>query len=168
MKSKKLNLLTKRMSSLRLIANEIRVIYIIYGAVILLSFIAPYSHIFFDKASTIKVFGFNNLRTFMYAIGLPCSILVCSYLLIISNIRAKTKLNRVAGYLFLYSSIFHFIWIFWPGSDLPENAYYFSIAISSLVAVIFIRLLIKKRQQAEMFERNTSEFIEAVRAKIGS
>ena len=82
--------------------------------------------------------------------------------------RAKTKLNRVAGYLFLYSSIFHFIWIFWSGSDLPENAYYLSIAISSLVAVIFIRLLIKKRQQAEMFERNTSEFIEAVRAKIGS
>ena len=71
-----IELITKRMSSLRLIANEIRVIYIFYGAVILLSFIAPYSHIFFDKASTIKVFGFNNLRTFMYAIGLPCSILV--------------------------------------------------------------------------------------------
>lgn len=100
------------MSSLRLIANEIRVIYIICGVVILLSFIAPYSHIFFDKASTIKVFGFNNLRTFMYTIGLPCSILVCSYLLIISNMRAKTKLNRVAGYLFLYSSIFHSIWLF--------------------------------------------------------
>lgn len=105
--------------------------YVMIGAIVLLSIIAPYIHMFFDKTSNKEIFGFTKMRDFLYAIGVPSSLLTCSMLLmytlsLISD-KKKQKYLMVVAVLFLFNSFFQFIWIFWSGSDLSNEAYYFSV-----------------------------------------
>ena len=101
MKLNKLNLSTKRKFSFPTIA--LKLVYVIIGAIILLAFVAPYLNIFLDKTSTTKVFGFKNFRTFTYVVGLPSSLLVCSFLLLYISLKTKYKIGKLASYLFLLS-----------------------------------------------------------------
>ena len=104
MKLNKLNLSIKTRFSFQTIA--LKLVYALIGAIILLAFIAPYLNIFLDKTSTVKVFGFKNFRTFTYVIGLPSSLMVCSFLLLYISLKTKYSIGRLASYLFLYSSFF--------------------------------------------------------------
>ncbi|MGH1384000.1 hypothetical protein [Kordia sp.] len=119
---------------------ETKVLIVLVGAIIVISFIAPYIHIFLSKTSKDKVFGFNNLRAFTYASGTPYSLLICSSLLILASKyifeRVPKICFKICGHIFLYSSIYQFIWIFWAASDLPKPAYYSSIAILSLIPIL--------------------------------
>ena len=117
---------------------------ILLGAVLLLCFIAPYIHIILSKEDTHKVFGFRNLRSFLYAIGLPISLFTCATLLLFAGKYVPSSIQKVyikiGGFLFLYSAVFQFIWIFWATTDLSKGMYYLSIAlISIVVTVLYIK-----------------------------
>ncbi|CAL2078168.1 hypothetical protein [Tenacibaculum sp. 190524A02b] len=123
---------------------------IFIGAVIILFVIAPYIHIFSDKTDRIKVFGFRNLRSFLYVIGLPMSLFLCSTLLFIASKYIEEKFVKSfftkVSFLFLWSSFFQFIWIFWDRKDLPKSAYYISIIILSVViTLVFKQLLVARK-----------------------
>ena len=110
----------------------VNILFMLIGAIILIGFIAPYLHIEMDRTSTSKVFGFRNLRTFFYSIGIPTSLLICSSLFLyatnyINESRIKKYFVFVA-LLFCYNSFFQYIWIFWSESDLSRGTYYASIA----------------------------------------
>lgn len=83
----------------------------------------------------------------------------------------------MAAFLFLYSSFFQFIWIFWYEPDLPKSLYFISVALGSLVASHLIYLIfryqkkkeqqrLKKEQETEKFERNTIELIKSLKSKV--
>ncbi|WP_430412839.1 hypothetical protein [Kordia sp.] len=134
----------------KVLTIETKLLLSIFGAIIVLSFIAPYIHIPLSKTSIVKVFGFRNLRSFMYASGTPYSLLVCSFLLILASkyiFESVPKIFfKICGLVFLYSSIFQFIWIFWAATDLPKSAYYSSITVLSLVPIYIINRLYNKYQ----------------------
>ena len=125
-------------------------ITILIGAIILISVIAPYVHIFFSRDSAVKVFGFNNMRNFLYAIGLPCSLFVLSSTMLYISKYQREKfvkfLTEFISVIFLCSSIFQFFWIFIPQEDLPLSSYYFTIIIYSTSTTISFFLLFKKRK----------------------
>lgn len=175
MKSTKLNLLTRIKLNFQLIGNSL--INSFSGAAILFAFAAPYLHMFLNKTSTEKVFGFLNMQSFMYAIGLPSSLMVCSCLLLHLSFKVKQRTVYMASFLFLYSSFFQFIWIFWYEPDLPKSLYFISVALGSLVASYLIYLIfryqkkkeqqrLKKEQETERFERNTIELIKSLKSKV--
>ncbi len=114
----------------------VKILFTIIGVIILIGFIAPYLHIEMDKTSKIKVFGFRNMRSFLYSIGIPTSLLVCSSLfLYATNYIVESKMKKYfifASLLFCYNSFFQYTWIFWAESDLSRGAYYASIAGLSL------------------------------------
>jgi hypothetical protein len=98
----------------------------------------------FNASSNQKWFGYNNLRIFAYAIGLPISLFGCSavmlYLLkfLPENIPFK-KYFTIIGLLFNYSAVFHFIWILWQKTpDLSMSFYLLSIALVSLIYIIAV------------------------------
>lgn len=128
--------------------REIDLKLIFIGALILISFIAPYLHIFLPKESTVKVFGFRNLRTFMYSFGLPVSLFACSCILTYAtsfiNKDNFKKLFLITSLLFNYTSVFNFIWIFWASSDLSKLQYYISLALISLIFTYTYFLFYKK------------------------
>ena len=159
----------------QLIGNNL--IYILSGAAILFAFAAPYLHIFLNKRSTVKVFGFLNMQSFMYVIGLPCSLLVCSCLLLHLSLKVKERTVYMAAFLFLYSSFFQFIWIFWYKPDLPKSIYFISVALGSMIASYLIYLIfryqkkkeqqrLKKAQETKRFEKNTIELIKSLKSKV--
>ena len=169
MKLDKLILSTKTKFNLHTIV--IYSIHIVTGAIILLAFVAPYLNIFLDKTSTTKVFGFKNLRTFSYVIGLPISLLVCSFMLLYISLKTKYKIGKLASYLFLYSSLYQFIWIFWNAPDLPKKIYHISIAAASLVTTIFIiktliKTKIKRAAELKEFQQNAQKFIAEAKRRI--
>ncbi len=124
---------------------------IILGVVIIAFITAPYLHMFVEKSSTEKVFGYKNIRYFVWIIGLPSSLLMCSLLLMkaSSYIQEKNTKNffTTISFLFIWSSLFQFIWIFWEIDDLPKSFYYASITIlSCLTAIIFQKLILSKKE----------------------
>ena len=164
----KLNLSIKTRFSFQTIA--LKLVYALIGAIILLAFIAPYLNIFLDKTSTVKVFGFKNFRTFTYVIGLPSSLMVCSFLLLYISLKTKYSIGRLASCLFLYSSLFQFIWIFWDAHDLPKTLYHISIAIGSFFAFIvvkfFVQRNIKRAANEKEFRQNAKKFIAEVKSRM--
>jgi hypothetical protein len=169
MKLNKLNSSIKTRFSFKTIG--INFFYVFIGVIILLAFIVPYLSIFLDKTSTVKVFGFRNLRTFTYVIGLPSSLMVCSFLLLYISLKTKYSIGRLASYLFLYSSLFQFIWIFWDAADLPKTLYHISIAIASLFTAIFITKIlikthIKRAANEKEFRQNAKKFIAEVKSRM--
>lgn len=127
---------------------EVKVLIFLVGAIIVASFVAPYIHIFLSKTSKEKVFGFRNLRSFLYASGTPYSLLICSSLLILASKyifeRVPKLCFKICGLIFLYSSIYQFVWIFWASTDLPASAYYSSIAIFSLIPILITNKIYNK------------------------
>ena len=125
----------------------VKILFIITGVIILIGFIAPYVHIEMDRTSNVKVFGFRNLRSFFYSLGIPTSLLVCSSLFLYAtnyiNESGIKKYFVLTSLLFCYNSFFQYIWIFWSESDLSRGAYYTSIAGLSLVFSFAYYLLYK-------------------------
>lgn len=120
------------------------------GAIIILFVIAPYLHIFMESQDTNKVFGFKNMRSFMYVIGLPLSLFLCSSLLLMAAQYIKEKQIKIfftiVAFLFFWSSFFQFIWIFWDRQDLPRVYYYSSLIILSLgVSLLYHKLFVWRR-----------------------
>ncbi len=124
---------------------------LIIGAIFLLTlicFIAPFIPILLDKNSEVEWFGFANLRFFLYAFGLPLSLFACSSFLLfvlkyINEIKFKLYFTIVA-LLFNYTSVFHFVWIFWiKAPDFSEMHYYISIALISFIYIIVYYLFYK-------------------------
>ena len=87
-----------------------------------------------------KFAGFTNKRRFMYAIGLPVSLLSCSLLFLTSSFyisEKKTKTAfRIASFPFLIVSIYFILWTCWAyktSHDFPVQAYYTILIVSSLL-----------------------------------
>ena len=167
----KLNKLNLSIKTRYIQTIALKLVYALIGAIILLAFIAPYLNIFLDKTSTVKVFGFKNFRTFRaYVIGLPSSLMVCSFLLLYISLKTKYSIGRLASCLFLYSSFFQFIWIFWDAPDLPKTLYHISIAIGSFFAFIvvkfFVQRNIKRAANEKEFRQNAKKFIAEVKSRM--
>ncbi|SNR14455.1 membrane protein of unknown function [Tenacibaculum jejuense] len=122
--------------------------------IIFTSVIAPYIHIFLSKKDTVNVFGFNNLRTFLFVIGLPISLFTCAnVLLYITKFMEKNSPKiqvRIIAILFLWSSFFQFIWIFWDRQDLPKPLYYISIVVLSFVSTVTFNSFIHTRESTRV------------------
>lgn len=97
-----------------------------------------------NAASESTFFGFLNIQYFLYAIGIPISLFICSLLLthFASYIRdekesglSKLKLSmRVASIAFLFISVYYIAWTVWPASDFSPVAYYLSIiGVSAII-----------------------------------
>jgi hypothetical protein len=139
-----LNRLTKTKLQTRAAGSSNKLVAGAICALTLISFIAPYIPIFLDKTSEDEWFGFRNLRFFLYAFGLPLSLFACSSLLLftlkyMNEFKLKLYLT-IAAMLFNYTSIFHFVWIFWvKGPDFSEIQYHVSIvAISAIYTCVYI------------------------------
>lgn len=133
------------------IQGGIKICLQILVAITVVAFIiAPYVHVFLEKTSTEKIFGFKNLKFFMYVIGLPMSLFLCSTLLLVASKFIKEKFVKVffttISFLFVWSSFFQFVWIFWQGEDLSKFTYYFSIFFLSAVMSLCFRYLINARK----------------------
>lgn len=132
----------------------------VIGVIVLLCFIAPYIHILLPKTSTVKVFGFRNLRSFMYAIGVPLSLFACATLFLFSlnylegNKQLKKYLQAIA-FLFCYNAFFQFIWIFWATTDLSKPTYYTSIAFLSFFLLLIYFFLYKNYNSTTLYLKNT-------------
>ncbi|MCD8425737.1 hypothetical protein LNJ40_10555 [Tenacibaculum dicentrarchi] len=128
-----------------------KILIIITGAITILSVIAPYIHIFLDKTDQIKIFGFRNIRTFLYVLGLPISLFSCAVFLLYStkfmNETSPKKYFKKISFLFLWSSFFQFIWIFWDKQDLPKVTYYIIILLISFFTTYYFKKAIGLRKE---------------------
>jgi len=85
--------------------------------------------------------GFSNLRRFLYAIGLPISLFICSFVLIFfsrfSTDKFVKKGSFITGVSFQFTSLYFIIWTIWPFDpekyDFKENVYFNILIISSLI-----------------------------------
>ena len=96
--------------------------------------------------------------------------MVCSFLLLYISLKTKYSIGRLASCLFLYSSFFQFIWIFWDAPDLPKTLYHISIAIGSFFAFIvvkfFVQRNIKRAANEKEFRQNAKKFIAEVKSRM--
>ncbi|CAL2086913.1 Oxygen sensor histidine kinase NreB (modular protein) [Tenacibaculum sp. 190524A02b] len=139
-------------------------------SITLLFVIAPYIHIFLDKKSKVKIFGFKNARYFMYAIGTPLSLFLCSLFLLMATKHIKEKYNKsfysTVSFLFTWSCFFQFIWIFWDRQDLPKPTYYFSIVILSvIISKVFIQFLHKRKSALDIAKSTIQQLEQEVFTK---
>ncbi|WP_348707012.1 hypothetical protein [Tenacibaculum sp. 190524A02b] len=79
------------------------------------------------------------------------SLFLCSTLLLIASKYIEEKYVKSfftnVSFLFLWSSLFQFIWIFWDRQDLPKSAYYISIIfLSATSALLFRKVLISRKR----------------------
>lgn len=92
------------------------------------------------------------MRSFLYAIGLPISLLTCSLSLLYSTkfitIELPRKYFSIISLLFLWSSFFQFIWIFWDRQDLPKETYYTFIIVMSFLTSFFFQKAIVQRKES--------------------
>ena len=140
---------------------------------------APFLHIFFEKTANEKLSleraydegtidkdhylieknrlkekykfaGFTNIRRFFYAIGLPISIFLCSFILLIchkyiENINVKRG-ALVSGFCFQFTSLYFITWTIWAykkSEDFPIELYYCSIILISILASMSIYYILK-------------------------
>ncbi len=57
---------------------------------------------------------------------------------------------RIIAVLFLWSSFFQFIWIFWDRQDLPKPLYYISIVVLSFVSTVTFNSFIHTRESTRV------------------
>ena len=142
------NLSTK--TKYKLQTTGIKLGVLVIGVIVVMCVIAPYIHIFLDKKDTVKVFGFRNLKTFLYSFGMPLSLFGCSSLLFYSVKDHKERFKKVclqsASFLFLWSSFFQLIWVFWSGKDLSKSMYYVSMILLSISTSAIYTVFVLKRE----------------------
>lgn len=89
-----------------------------------------------------SVFGFSNMRRFLFAIGVALAVFCVASLFFISLI---TYDNRIIKKAFLFSAIsfllnglYYIIWVFWDNNELPDWLYHFFIlCIAILLTAVF-------------------------------
>jgi len=96
-----------------------------------------------------KMFGFSSPRRFWYALGLPLTLFFFALLFlgIINMVMDKDirKAIYFSSFILLFISVYHIVWVLWPGEDLPKNLYHLSIVLMSLTASVMANLLIRYR-----------------------
>ncbi len=97
-----------------------------------------------------KTFGYSTPRKFWYVIGKPLTMLYFAFLLLFVykdlNSAHLRKALYVSSLVLLYISTYNIIWAIWPGYDLPDSTYYFSMALMSLMATVLSLSWLKYRQ----------------------
>lgn len=123
------------------------IINIIISIGVILAAIAPFLHIIPSKESTDKVFGFNNLRSFLYALGLPVSLLTISiFVAFLSNLlelRPYKEVIKVASWIFISVSMYFIVWTFWYREDFNVYLYYLAIILISVLTAYSINKMLK-------------------------
>jgi hypothetical protein len=112
-----------------------------------LAAIAPFLHILPSKESTEKIFGFTNMRTFLYAIGFPFSLFTVSvfvaFLANLIELRPYKKALKIGSITFISVSVYFIIWTFWYKKDFNVYAYYSAMGLASITTSYFIYRLLK-------------------------
>lgn len=110
--------------------------------------IAPFSHIPFDKTSTVKVFGFRNARVFLYSLGMPVTIFLSSLIMSFTSnfieIKLVYKVVRNVSIIFLSIALYYLIWTFTASSAKDWNPivyYLMALGISISIGTIINRYL---------------------------
>ena len=109
-----------------------------------------------------KVFGFSNMRRFVYAIGLPIALLLCSLLFLVISQFIYDRLailgTSIAASIFLFTSLYFVLWTMWPydsgQDDFSETTYYWIMFLVSLAAtvVVFLYTLSKSSYDLKISE----------------
>ncbi len=144
--------------------NVFIILSVIIGA------IAPFLHIFFSKESTDKIVGFNNMRSFLFAIGLPVSLFVISlFVAFMSNLlelRAYKKSIQVSSLVFISIALYFIIWTFWYRDDFDIYLYYTFIGVISISSAYVIYNLLKISTQKLKALHSVSEKIPKLESDI--
>ncbi len=96
-----------------------------------------------------KFLGFPNIRSFWYASGLPITLFI--FALILTSIKSVIrdtgyqKIVNFAASALLFVSLYHLIWILWPGKDLPNSVYYTAIVFMAILGSILSRYIVLQR-----------------------
>ena len=150
---------------------KILLVVVLIGAI--LGSVAPFVHVFFPVKAQEKIIlenkyekgeitaefyqkqsdllwekyqfiGFTNFRRFLYAIGLPIALFVCSFLLMFitrfSNDLFIKKGGLIASISFQFTALFFILWTVYPFEpekhDFSQKTYYNSLIISSVLLSI--------------------------------
>ncbi|UOB18617.1 hypothetical protein [Abyssalbus ytuae] len=96
-----------------------------------------------------KFIGFSNIRKFWFAIGKPITMLYYGFLLayVTSYINDRTlkKAMYISSMILLLISIYFVTWTLWYRQDFPENLYYITIGVISVVSAFASYYLISHR-----------------------
>lgn len=90
--------------------------------------------------------GFIDVRHFMFAIGLPIALLVCSSFFLLSTFIKKDallKVFRVISMLFMFTGCYFIAWTVWDQKDFPKSAYYTTLTLLSIFTSITLYYLFK-------------------------
>lgn len=145
--------------------NRLTILLIIIGALTLIGDGAPYIHKAFPKKAKeivllenqydnreiskdlyqlrrnelkekYEVFGFTNMRRFLFAIGVALALFCAASIFFMSLLFTEHKVLKkaflISSVSFLLNGLYYIIWVFWENKDLPELAYHliiFTIAV---------------------------------------
>ncbi len=168
-KDQKPTLSTKKKSNhqsigINIFINTIIVIGVILGA------IAPFLHIIPSKESTIKVFGFNNMRAFLFAFGFPFTLFVLSifiaFLANLLELRPYKRVIKLASITFTSVAMYFIVWTFWYRNDFDVYLYYSAICVVSILSSLGIFMLLKSVTKKLVTLNSLSEKIPKLHSDI--
>ncbi|UZO81353.1 hypothetical protein NBT05_02505 [Aquimarina sp. ERC-38] len=98
-----------------------------------------------------QVFGFTNMRRFLFAVGFPIALFSCSILMLFiarfSNDLYIKKGTLIGGTSFQTISLYFIIWSFWSFDegiyDFSETTYYLILAVTSITLSIGLYFIFK-------------------------
>ncbi len=104
--------------------------------------IVPFIHIVFPNGYMPDVFGYNDLETFLFAIGMPISILMIGISLLLFSGLIEERLRyfiRNTAFTSIFTGSFFIIWSLWYTKDLPPILYYLSLTVIALIVTLSFR-----------------------------
>ncbi len=141
--------------------NRQNILVFIIGFFGLIGFLAPFSHVVFNKTNIEGIFGFSKMSSFLFAVGFPILAINAGFILDITSRSIMDKhLSKIllrVSFLFYFVGLFFLTWALAPSipEDFPPFVYYFSMIIISL---FFLQVIHK----ATRYINNLNEKISAL------
>ncbi|TPN82755.1 hypothetical protein [Aquimarina algicola] len=127
-------------------------------------------HIIPSKESTVKVFGFNNMRAFLFAIGFPLTLFILSifgaFLANLLELKPYKRVVKLASITFTSVAVYFIVWTFWYRNDFNIYLYYIAICIVSILSSYAIFMLLKPISKKLLTLNSLSEKIPKLHSDI--
>ena len=138
---------TKKILNTQTTENKSNLILIIITLGAIVAAIAPFLHIFCSRESTTEIFGYSNMRMFLYSAGMPFTLFITSLILtFVSNYigdKIVYKTIRNISFIILAVAAYYIVWVFWAKKDLNPLFYYGMLILTALSFSYFISKLMR-------------------------
>ncbi len=120
---------------------------IFVGVVGILGATTPFWHIFFDADSEKPFNGFENFHVFVYQFGIQFSPLVCAAFIfwikqfVSEDFKGIRRIINLVGGSFIFTSTYFLMWVIWAQGDFPEEWYYITMGIVSILISLAVYYL---------------------------